>query len=125
MSACGFAWPARNITAPSFFANVCKEGRPVATDLSDSSIAESNMQGFPGKLPRYGAALVVAGVCLSCARDRAAMAPDAHVAEVSAALTNAPVCYGATGVQASAPSPMVGLCPAHRNQSVAVAAQSA
>jgi outer membrane protein assembly factor BamB len=68
-------------------------------------------------------AICVAG-SLSCASDRGSFEPDAQVAEQSEALANAPLCYGAPGLQPQAPSPMVGLCPAHRNQSPAVAAQS-
>jgi RHS repeat-associated protein len=41
-----------------------------------------------------------------------------------AAAPSAPACYGASGLQAQAPWPMVGLCPAHRARTPVVATQS-
>jgi RHS repeat-associated protein len=47
------------------------------------------------------------------------------VAGLSAALgAPTPLCYGAAGLQPSAPWPMAGLCPMHRGQSPVVGAQS-
>jgi outer membrane protein assembly factor BamB len=79
---------------------------------------------FPFTRPLSWLGFVFVGILGSCFSDGDTPQSEAGVAEQSSALILAPFCYGASGVQPMAPSPMVGLCPTHRNQSPAVGAQS-
>src|SRR3954470_397781 len=96
---------------------------------------------FPRRFSLIRAALAALASCyLSCAPAEPSSSPEGELPDgqvpvnggagatavvgFAAPLTVATGCYGSSGLQPLAPSPMIGLCPAHRNQSPAVGAQS-